>query len=101
MRPFRREVSLDFGSQGALRDVAVIDPGKLILAHCGPVWMNVARTGAILITRRNNNEFARHLLADRFPFRRLRVLIIDRLQSARDRALSTLRGHVERTRLVV
>src|ERR1039457_392251 len=63
--------------------------------------MDVGGTGAVLITRRNDDEFARHLRVNRLPLWRLGVLFVNGFQSPRDCALSALSRDVEWTRLII
>ena len=52
-------------------------------------------------TTTNDDQFFRNLLLDRRPLRRLGVLVVDRFERPRDRALSATRRDKHRTRQVV
>src|SRR5262245_57744984 len=60
----------------------------IAVSNFRPVRFDVLSTRVVLITRRMDHRLGDDLGADRGPLRRVLVLILDRPQGARDRALS-------------
>src|SRR5207248_10294979 len=92
-RPVGAVVNRILGPRGALRTVGQRDAARARRerSDVGPAGPDVVRVRVVLIAGGREDGPARDFLIDGGPLALCRVLLLDRLQRPRDRALSTPR----------